>query len=49
IVITEGALEGLTLCARLLSEAGETAWVEEPGYVGAKSAFLSAGLHVVGI
>ncbi|WP_333499035.1 MocR-like pyridoxine biosynthesis transcription factor PdxR [Kluyvera sp. CHPC 1.2972] len=44
IVITEGALEGVTLCTHLLSEPGQTAWVEEPGYFGAKSAFLAAGL-----
>lgn len=44
IVITEGALEGVNLCTQLLSEPGQTAWVEEPGYFGAKSAFLAAGL-----
>ncbi|WP_039056188.1 PLP-dependent aminotransferase family protein [Enterobacter sp. Bisph1] len=49
IVITEGAQEALMLCVRLLCNAGDDAWVEEPGYVGAKSAFLSAGLNVSGI
>ncbi|UPQ70639.1 PLP-dependent aminotransferase family protein [Kluyvera ascorbata] len=46
IVITEGALEGVNLCTHLLSEPGQTAWVEDPGYFGAKSAFLAAGLQV---
>lgn len=49
IVITEGALEGIDLCTHLLSVAGDTAWVEEPGYLGAKSVFLKAGLHMKGI
>ena len=49
IVITEGALEGINLCTHLLSEAGDTAWVEEPGYLGAKSMFLKAGLHMKGM
>ncbi|WP_139541453.1 PLP-dependent aminotransferase family protein [Klebsiella spallanzanii] len=49
IVITEGALEGIDLCTHLLSVAGDTAWVEEPGYLGAKSMFLKAGLHMKGI
>ncbi|MGY5958130.1 PLP-dependent aminotransferase family protein [Kosakonia sp. BK9b] len=48
IVITEGAQEALMLCVRLLCDEGDHAWVEEPGYAGAKSAFLSAGLQVSG-
>ncbi|HHG8774460.1 TPA: PLP-dependent aminotransferase family protein [Raoultella planticola] len=49
IVITEGALEGVNLCTHLLSVAGDTAWVEEPGYAGAKSVFLKAGLRIKGM
>lgn len=49
IVITEGALEGVTLCTHLLSEPGQRAWVEEPGYFGAKSAFLASGLVLEGV
>ena len=49
IVITEGALEGVDLCTHLLSVAGDTAWVEEPGYPGAKSIFLKSGLHIEGV
>ncbi|HHS9767394.1 TPA: PLP-dependent aminotransferase family protein [Raoultella ornithinolytica] len=49
IVITEGALEGVNLCTHLLSEAGDTAWVEELGYPGAKSVFMKAGLQVKGM
>ena len=49
IVITEGALEGLNLCIRLLSERGQLAWIEDPGYPGARGAFTSGGLRVEGI
>ncbi|VFS90168.1 HTH-type transcriptional regulatory protein gabR [Kluyvera cryocrescens] len=49
IVITEGALEGVNLCTQLLSEPGQTAWVEEPGYFGARSAFSAAGLRLEGV
>lgn len=48
-MITEGALEGVDLCTHLLSVAGDTAWVEEPGYPGAKSIFLKSGLHIEGV
>lgn len=34
IVITEGALEGVNLCASLLTDPGDSVWVEEPGYLG---------------
>lgn len=49
IVITEGALEGVNLCTLLLSEPGDTAWVEDPGYAGAKTAFSRTGLTMVGM
>ncbi|OZI58596.1 DNA-binding protein [Bordetella genomosp. 1] len=47
IVITEGAQEALTLCVKLLSNPGETAWVEDPGYRGAKTAFALGDLRMV--
>lgn len=49
IVITEGAQDALMLCIHLLCDPGDSAWVEEPGYNGAKSAFLAAGLNLTGI
>jgi GntR family transcriptional regulator/MocR family aminotransferase len=49
IVITEGAQDALMLCIHLLCDPGDHAWVEDPGYNGAKSAFLAAGLKVTGI
>jgi GntR family transcriptional regulator / MocR family aminotransferase len=53
IVITTGAQAALDLLARLLLDPGDDVWMEEPGYLGAQSAFLAAGanlspLHVNG-
>ncbi|MCD0504792.1 PLP-dependent aminotransferase family protein, partial [Bordetella petrii] len=47
IVVTEGAQEALALCVSLLSNPGDTAWVEEPGYRGAKAAFQAGDLRMV--
>lgn len=49
IVITEGALEGVNLCASLLTNPGDSVWLEEPGYLGARSGFQRAGLRVRGM
>ena len=46
IVVTEGAQEALSLCARLLADPGDTAWIEEPGYRGARAAMHAADLDV---
>lgn len=47
VVITEGAQEGLVLCARLFANPGDTVWMEDPGYRGAKAAFWAGDLNVV--
>ena len=47
VVITEGAQEALSLCVRLVTNPGDNAWVEDPGYRGAQSAFLCGDLNVV--
>ena len=46
IVVTEGAHEALSLCARLLANPGDTVWIEEPGYRGAHAAMQAADLDV---
>ncbi|MHA1570853.1 MAG: aminotransferase-like domain-containing protein, partial [Alphaproteobacteria bacterium] len=43
IVVTTGGQAALDLLARLLLADGDTVWMEEPGYIGARSAFLAAG------
>ncbi|OJA84610.1 DNA-binding protein, partial [Burkholderia ubonensis] len=49
IVVTDGTQNGLDLCARALADAGDTAWIENPGYHGARNAFLAADLRVAPI
>jgi GntR family transcriptional regulator/MocR family aminotransferase len=47
IVIVAGAQRGLEFIARLLLDAGDHAWMEEPGYTGVTSALISAGAHIL--
>jgi len=47
VVVTSGTQESLALCAHLLADPGERVWIEDPGYPGAKAAFLDAGLDLV--
>ena len=47
VVITEGAQEALSLCVRLVTDPGDTAWIEDPGYRGAQTALAGADLDVV--
>lgn len=49
VVVVGGAQAGLDLVARMLLDPGDIAWMEEPGYLGARRALLGAGarLHPV--
>jgi len=49
VIVTAGSHHGLALCARLLADAGDAIWIENPGYSGARSAFAAAGCEVVPI
>ena len=46
IVVVSGAQAALDLCARLLLDPGDPAWIEEPGYAGARAALLGAGARL---
>jgi GntR family transcriptional regulator / MocR family aminotransferase len=46
VIITNGAQAAFDLLARLLTDPGETVWMEEPGYYGAGAAFLSGGAEL---
>ncbi len=48
IFITDGTQQSLDLCAFALADAGEVAWLEDPGYAGALTAFEAAQLKVIG-
>ncbi len=42
----QAALAGLSAA---LSDPGDVAWIEDPGYLGARTAFHGAGLHIRGL
>ncbi|PWT97596.1 MAG: PLP-dependent aminotransferase family protein, partial [Terriglobia bacterium] len=44
IIVTAGSQQGLDLAARVLLDVHDTAWVEDPGYLGARGALLAAGI-----
>ncbi|MCK9259809.1 MAG: PLP-dependent aminotransferase family protein [Azoarcus sp.] len=46
VIITSGTQSGLDLCARLLADSGDIAWVENPGYLAARGALGLAGLRL---
>ncbi|HTR09704.1 MAG TPA: PLP-dependent aminotransferase family protein [Paraburkholderia sp.] len=47
VFVTDGTQSSLDLCARLFADEGERAWIENPGYLGARVAFAAAGLQLV--
>ena len=47
VIITEGAQEALSLCVRLLTNPGDIAWVEDPGYRGARAALQGGDLRMI--
>ncbi len=47
VIIVAGSQGGLDLAARLLLDPGDRAWIEDPGYPGARGALLAAGAQLV--
>lgn len=47
VVIVSGSQQGLDLAARVLLDPGDPAWVEDPGYLGARGALLGAGASLI--
>ncbi|MCF4166635.1 PLP-dependent aminotransferase family protein [Zavarzinia compransoris] len=47
VLVTTGSQGALDFLARLLADAGEQVWIEDPGYLGARGAFTAAGLDLV--
>lgn len=43
VIITTGSQQGLDLVCRMLLDAGDPVWLEEPGYVGARSVVRANG------
>ncbi|MYM23476.1 aminotransferase class I/II-fold pyridoxal phosphate-dependent enzyme [Duganella sp. FT135W] len=46
VMITAGTQQSLDLCAQLLADAGDTAWVEDPCYWGASRVFQARELKL---
>ncbi|WP_256852709.1 PLP-dependent aminotransferase family protein [Pantoea sp. Fr+CA_20] len=49
VIILTSSQQALQLLALMLVDAGDEIWMEEPGYAGARNAFLSAAARVRGI
>jgi GntR family transcriptional regulator / MocR family aminotransferase len=47
VLILTSSQQGLELCARLLTDPGDSVWLENPGYLGARNAFVAAGAKIV--
>ncbi len=47
VMIVPGSQGALDLAARMLVNTGDPVWLEDPGYSGARGAFLGAGAHIV--
>ena len=46
VVVVDGAQMAFDLIARVLLDPGDPAWMEEPGYPGARSALIAAGARL---
>jgi GntR family transcriptional regulator/MocR family aminotransferase len=47
VIIVSGAQRALQMVGSLLLDPGDRVWLEEPGYVGARSAMMQAGAKIV--
>jgi GntR family transcriptional regulator/MocR family aminotransferase len=47
VIVTAGAQRGVDLMCHMLLDPGDEAWLEEPGYAGARSALIAAGVRVL--
>ncbi|MBT2118038.1 PLP-dependent aminotransferase family protein [Dyella sp. LX-66] len=47
VLITTGSQQGVQICAHALLDAGDRAWLEDPGYPGARQAFGTIGARIV--
>jgi GntR family transcriptional regulator/MocR family aminotransferase len=45
VIVTAGSQQALDLTARVLLDRGDTAWLEDPGYLGARGAFEAADVR----
>ena len=46
VIVVTGAQQAVDLAARVLLDPGDTAWIEDPGYQGARGALIAAGIRL---
>jgi GntR family transcriptional regulator/MocR family aminotransferase len=49
VVIVNSTQQAIDLAARLLLDPGDAVWLEDPGYVAARRAFVAAGARTVAV
>jgi GntR family transcriptional regulator/MocR family aminotransferase len=47
VIVTAGTQQALDLAVRMLVDPGESAWLEDPGYPGARAVLAAAGVTIV--
>ena len=47
VLIVAGSQQALHLCAQVVLKRGDIAWMEDPGYPGARAALIAAGARIV--
>jgi GntR family transcriptional regulator / MocR family aminotransferase len=47
VMVVAGSQQALHLCAQVLLDSGDTAWMEDPGYPGARAALMNVGARIV--
>ncbi|MBO0782059.1 MAG: PLP-dependent aminotransferase family protein [Ktedonobacteraceae bacterium] len=47
VIIVSGSQQALELAVRLLLDPGDAAWIEDPGYLGARAVFQGTGTRVI--
>jgi GntR family transcriptional regulator / MocR family aminotransferase len=49
ILVVQGSQQALDLTTRVLLDPGDPVWMEDPGYHGARAAFLAGGARLVNV
>ena len=49
VIIVSGSQQALALAVQVLLDEGDTAWLEDPGYLGARSALEAAGARIAAV
>ena len=47
VIVVTGAQAALDLISRVMLDEGDTVWMEDPGYLGARSALIASGAELV--